>query len=206
MPKTLKAKEKQSKNGNKPKVEKVHIVELDKRILTLKLIGEQPLIMNNPEAFIEELEKAHTGKEKKKREAKDPEKLFQASRYIHPTLGDAIKGSAFKRCVVDACTSIHGMKKTEARQMFFILDDWVKINSKKPIMRRDLVRIGMNKPDIRYRAQYNKWWVELKIMYNASVISAEQLANFFHHAGFAVGVGEWRPSCNGVFGMFKVGN
>jgi len=42
------------------------------------------------------------------------------------------------------------------------------------------------------------------VQLNTSAVSIEQLANLFVIAGFAVGVGEWRPEKNGQYGRFEV--
>jgi hypothetical protein len=72
----------------------------------------------------------------------------------------------------------------------------------EPQMREDMVRVGMGKPDIRYRGEFMPWTVDLPILYNARVISDEQLANLIVTAGFSVGVGEWRPEKDGSYGMW----
>ena len=68
-----------------------------------------------------------------------------------------------------------------------------------------MVKIGMGTADLRYRAEFKVWKTKLYIDYNARVISAEKIANFFNVGGFANGVGEWRPSKDGSFGTFHVG-
>ena len=43
------------------------------------------------------------------------------------------------------------------------------------------------------------------VKFNAALLSAEQVVNLFQTAGFAVGIGDWRPERNGLFGRFHVG-
>lgn len=62
----------------------------------------------------------------------------------------------------------------------------------------------MGTADIRYRGEFPEWSTEITLRYNANVLSPEQVANLFNVAGFAVGVGEWRPQRDGSFGMFHV--
>ena len=96
------------------------------------------------------------------------------------------------------------MTKVAARGMFHVNlgQDLVKING-TPEPREDMVRIQMT-TDIRYRGEFREWSVDLDVQYNAAAVSPEQVVNLFNVAGFAVGVGEWRPEKNGSFGMFHV--
>ena len=71
-------------------------------------------------------------------------------------------------------------------------------------MREDVCRVGMGTADLRYRGQFDPWGVKVRVEINTAVISAEQVVNLFALAGFAVGVGEWRPERNGEYGRFRV--
>ena len=71
-------------------------------------------------------------------------------------------------------------------------------------MREYMVRIGMGTADIRYRGEFKKWSTTLHIRYNSNAMSAEQIVNLFNVAGFACGVGEWRPQKDGSYGCFHV--
>lgn len=83
----------------------------------------------------------------------------------------------------------------------------MEIEGAKPKMRTDTVRIGSfgsKVADLRYRPMYVGWSVTLTIEFNVHAISAEWIAYLLNVAGFAVGVGEWRPEKSGTFGMFEV--
>ena len=73
-----------------------------------------------------------------------------------------------------------------------------------PEMREDMVRIGMGTADIRYRGEFKNWSTILTIRYNERAMSLEQIINLFNIGGFSCGVGEWRPSKDGSYGMFHV--
>jgi len=122
--------------------------------------------------------------------------ILAAGRYGFPTI-------AFKASAVDACTQISGIAKTEARGAFHIYGELVEIVG-KPVMREDMVRIGMGTADLRYRGEFRDWSATITITYNANMLSPAQIANLFQVAGFAVGVGEWRPSKDGSNGRFEV--
>lgn len=104
-----------------------------------------------------------------------------------------------------------GVKTTSLRGMFFIegegSDQLVEIKGCKPIPREDVVRVGgMTKSaDLRYRGEFDNWYMDLKVRYNANgPISIEQIINLINLGGFCCGIGEWRPEKDGNYGMFSV--
>lgn len=108
-----------------------------------------------------------------------------------------------KAAAVDACSHIDGVTKVEARGAFHIDGEYVEIIG-KPIMREDMVRVGMGTADLRYRASFWPWEVKFQLRYNANVLSEEQIVNLFNTAGFAIGLGEHRPQKDGSWGLFHV--
>jgi hypothetical protein len=71
-------------------------------------------------------------------------------------------------------------------------------------MREDVVRIGKGSTDLRYRAELLGWEADVKVKFNADVLSAEQVVNLLKISGFSVGLGEWRPQKSGEYGTFDV--
>jgi hypothetical protein len=171
----------------------------------IKVIGDSSLICH---AWSEKAKAMMLGKQmgkaKQAKEFKDPQKDFQDSLYALPDGRYGFPSVAFKSAAVDACSHIDGVTKVEARGAFHIQGDMMTIDGDEPVMREDMVRVGMGTADIRYRGEFKKWSVTLPIRYNANVLTVEQLLNLFNTAGFAIGVGEWRPQKNGSFGMFHV--
>lgn len=183
----------------------------------IPLIGTSPLIVH---AWSEKALRAMADKQQKKaskgREAKDPRADFIGSLYPlsplpnEPTDEDlaaarfGFPSVAFKSAAVDACTSIAGVTKVAARQAFHIDGEMVEIVGPPPAMREDVCRVGMGVADLRYRGQFDPWGVRLRVQINTAVISAEQVVQLFNLAGFAVGIGEWRPSRDGGYGRFRV--
>lgn len=72
------------------------------------------------------------------------------------------------------------------------------------IVRRDPVRVNGGGADLRYRGSVKDWEMEMLIQFNADVVSAEQVLNLLNTAGFACGLGEWRPERNGDYGRYEV--
>jgi hypothetical protein len=67
-----------------------------------------------------------------------------------------------------------------------------------------MVRVGMGTADIRYRAEFVAWSIDLPITYNARTVSVEQIVAMLDAGGFGTGIGEWRPEKDGQFGRFHV--
>ena len=181
----------------------------------ISIIGTSPLICH---AWSEKARKAMADKQQKKatagraREAKEPFQEFAASLYWlsdqpeKATEGHVEEGRfgfpaiAFKSAAVDACTSTGTITKVAARQAFHITGEYVELLGPPPAMREDVARVGMGAADLRYRGEFDPWGAKVQVQINTAVISAEQIVTLFNLAGFAVGVGDWRPQRDGQFG------
>lgn len=182
----------------------VSIPGLQLGVFKLTLIGDSPLICNRfSEKAKQQIEDNQTKKAKQAREAKNPDALYKASLYTISKNKFGFPVVAFKSAAVDACSHAEGITKVEARGAFHINGEFVELVG-KPNMRRDTVKIGMDKTDLRYRGEFKTWQTTLEIRYNKNVLSIEQIVNLFNIGGFAIGVGEWRPQKDGSFGMFHV--
>lgn len=180
--------------------------DLDKRIIRIRIVGDSALIVHrwSEKAKRLMLEK-QMGIASAGREHKDPEQDYMDSIYYCINAKPGFPTIAFKNAAVTACTSLgKSVTKVAARQAFHVLGEMAEITGSHR-RREDMVRVGMGTADIRFRAEFPEWEVQLDIQYNARVLSAEQVINLFNTAGFAVGVGEWRPERDGSFGRFHVG-
>lgn len=182
----------------------IQLPRFDLRNMTIRLIGDAPLICHawSHKAKTQMLDK-QMKRAKAAKEAKDPEQDFRDSLYVHPEGGYGFPSVAFKAAAVDACSHVDGITKVEARGAFHINGDLLQIAG-EPTMREDMVKIAMGTADIRYRGEFREWSVNIPIRFNAGVLSAEQIVHLFNVAGFGIGVGEWRPQRDGMFGLFHV--
>ena len=178
--------------------------------MKLKLIGDTPLICHAwAQKQIKQMEDKHAkNRTKGNREKRDPEQEYRDSLYPFPGGGFGFPALAFKMAAVTACSSLgKEIPKTLARQAFHVESDHgqlVKIIG-EPTMRQDTVRVGIDSADLRYRGEFDPWEVVISITYNEQVMSAKEIVNLFHLAGFAVGVGDWRVEKDGNSGRFHVG-
>src|SRR5581483_11399588 len=171
--------------------------------LSLELVGTSSLIVHK---WSEKAKKQMLDKQMKKasqgKAAKDPEEDFRESLYIREDGSYGFPAVGFKAAAVRAGTYCD-MKMVFLRGAFHVEGDLVKIEG-EPKMREDMVRVGMGTADIRYRPEFREWSTTLPITYNSRALTAEQIVHLFEVAGFAVGVGEWRPEKDGQFGRFEV--
>lgn len=188
------------------------------KIETIKVavIGDSPLISH---AWSAKAKKIMLDKHMKKasggRAAKDPWQDFCETLYWldgmpeRPTEADVEGGRfgfpsiAFKSAAITAVTTIGSMTKVLARQVFHIVGEYVEILGPPPSQRFDICTVGMT-TDTRFRGEFSPWGAVLEIQHNANVISAEQVLSLMEAGGFGVGVGDWRPERDGVYGRFHV--
>lgn len=210
------------------KAEVVEIKPVELRTVMLKIVGDTPLIVH---AWSEKAKRmmleAQMGLAKgKKKEVKNPVDDFIQSMYwltdkpkesTEEAFMQAIKGgarfgfpaTAFKQSAISAAYRLGYVKdKMGLRGAFFINGDengMIEIHSDTPIMREDMVKIGMGTADLRYRGEFRNWWAELNISYNANgSFSLENIVNIINAGGYACGVGEWRVEKDGQNGAFHV--
>ena len=183
----------------------VNVPPLQVQMVEITLIGDSALICHAWSAKAKKRMLAkQTGAAKEARERKNPHNDFLESLYQHPDGGYGFPTVAFKSAAVDACSHVEGVTKVVARGAFHIDGELLRIISPDPTMREDMVRVGMGTADIRYRGQFNPWSVTMNIRVNTGVLTVAQLIQLFDTAGFAIGVGEWRPQRDGQFGLFHV--
>lgn len=199
----------------------IELPKLDIRLMEVTLVGDSPLIVH---AWSEKAKREMLGKQMKQatgaKLAKDPKADFESSLYRLADGGYGFPSIGFKAAAVTACTSVAGITKVAARQAFHILGEdvdvkgafegtkarhnLVRVEGGAPSMREDTVRVGMGTADLRYRGEFADWHAKILVRFNANVLSESQILNIINVAGFAVGVGEWRPERDGMSGMFHV--
>lgn len=117
--------------------------------------------------------------------------------------------TAFKQAGNSAALRMGWVKnQTGLRGAYFIeseFGDMVEIVSDAPIMREDMVKVGMGTADLRYRGEFRNWRAKFKVKVNTSgTFSIENILNVINAGGSVCGVGEWRPEKDGQFGMYHI--
>ncbi len=210
-------------------VEVVTIKPIKRERKIVRIEGDTPLIMH---AWSEKAKKmmldAQTGKKKgAAKEIRKPVEEFIDSMYwlsemptekteegfekaIEAGARFGFPATSFKQAAISAAYRAKWVKdKMGLRGALFIQNvdgsDMIEIKSDAPIMREDMVRIGMGTADLRYRGEFRNWSAELLVTYDANgEFSFENLINIINAGGMTVGVGEWRPERDGNFGTYHV--
>ena len=201
----------------------ITIPALDIRTATVKIVGDSPLIMHkwSEKAKKEILDKQMKKAKSKGHDAKDPFADFISSMYwldgepenktpegFAAALEDGARfgfpSTAVKAAAVAAAYRAGITKNMVSMNgAFHVIGEFVEING-EPVMREDMVKVGMGVADIRYRGEFPEWWSSVTVRYNAAVLSLEQLINMINMGGFSCGIGEWRAEKGGTFGAFHV--
>lgn len=216
------------------KTELIEIKPIKMNVVEVTLVGDTPLIMHAwSEKAKRMMLEAQQGKAKgKKKEIKNPVDDFIQSMYwlsgkpdtdgmdeeqCKEAFENAIQNgakfgfpvTAFKQAAISATYRMGYTKdKMSLRGVFFISTDYgdmAEIVSDTPVIREDMVKIGMGTADLRYRGEFRNWSTTFRIRYNVNgQYSLENILNVLNAGGMVCGVGEWRPERDGQFGMFHV--
>jgi hypothetical protein len=199
----------------------VTITAPDMRYIELTIKGTAPLVINKFSAKAKEMMMAtqmagSTAKSKKNREAKDFEDLFNGARHVSTEGWDGIHAASFRNAAISACRAA-GFVMTKAKLAIFVepdgfdADDFtplVRITEGEPQMVVSPCRNASGVIDLRPRPTYMPWAANLRIRYDAGILTAEDVANLMHRVGMQVGIGEGRPDSkqsagvgNGLFNI-----
>lgn len=97
------------------------------------------------------------------------------------------------------------LKRVDIIPNHYHMEPLVEIHAESVSMREDMVRVGMGAADIRYRGQFDNWYIDLSVAYNANGDkSIDEIISIIEAGGYVCGIGEWRPEKDGQYGMFKV--
>lgn len=210
------------------KTEVIEIRPIKIQKVNIRIVGDTPLIIHawSEKAKRMMLEAQMRLAKGKNKEAKDPVDDFIRSLYWLTPMPEEMTEEGFQKAVENGArfgfpvTAIKqaaisaayrlgwSKNKMENRGMFFIDSDedgLIEIHSDTPIMREDMVKVGMGTADIRYRGEFRNWYADLCISYNTNgSVSLENIVNMINAGGYVCGIGEWRPERDGQYGMFHV--
>jgi len=186
----------------------VEIPKLKIDVAEFEIVGTSSLIVHRfGEKAIKMIADKQT-KKSKERPERNPEGEMKECLYMFSDgTRTGFPAVGFKAAMIRAGKMLEYVMK-DLQQIIFVMPDegdLVEILGEYDL-RTDMVRVGMGSADIRYRPEYKTWRAKLRLKYNSSQISAEQIAQLIDAAGFGCGIGEWRPekSKTGNYGTWKL--
>lgn len=205
----------------------VEIRPLDNKQVKVQIIGDTPLIVHawSDKAKKMMLEAQQKVTKTKAKDIRDPYDEFINSMYWLTEKPESTV-EAFEQAVANGAKwgfPVGAIKmagnsaayragwvknQMQLRGSYFLKTEWgdmAEIKGDAPIIREDMVRIGMGSADLRYRAEFRNWSMEMILEYNASgELTLEQILNVMNLGGYSVGIGEWRPEKDGDFGRYHI--
>ena len=189
---------------------KINLKPINKAYMSFTIRGTSPLITHNWDEKSKEMmrQKQQDNKKSKLREKRDPERECMAAAYRTDDGQFGIPGLALKNAIVTAAHKDIGIERTLVRKALFLrTSDSNKVLAMtcgEPVMREDMVRVGMGSADLRYRPMWSEWAVDVEFEVDMDLLQEPDVITLVDRAGFGVGICEWRPEKDGEFGRFEI--
>jgi hypothetical protein len=155
-------------------------------------------------------EKADKKGKKASRKVRDYDQEYLDSQHISDDGWVGIPCTAFKSAMVRAASAV-GEEMTKFKMALFVDPDGFDKEDGTPLVRiyskngsemlQSDVRIGMGTTNIVTRAMWREWTAQVKVSYDADMMSHESAFNLMARAGQQVGVGCGRPFSKSSVGM-----
>jgi hypothetical protein len=188
----------------------VTLKPISKKRMTFGIVGTSPLIQHKwaEKAKQEMRDKQQGGKKTKARELRNPETEAKAATYVTDEGKIGIPGLAFKTALLSAAHKDIGIEKTLVRKAIFLVTNdserVLPITGSDPVVREDMVRVGMGSADLRYRPEFREWKCLIELEVDGELLQLQDVLSLVDRAGFGIGICEWRPEKGGEFGRFKI--
>ena len=156
-----------------------------------------------------------TSKKGKAKPPRDYEDDYKQSQHISKEGWNGIPASCFRNALISACRLV-GFAMTMAKLSVFVEKDGIDATEGSPLVRifgkprqhEMPAKIGFGKTDLRVRAMWEEWHVDLRVRWDADQFTATDVLNLLHRVGLQVGIGEGRPdspkSAGLGWGLFDV--
>lgn len=188
----------------------IEIHKIAAETLLVPIVGTTPLIVHR---FSEKAKRQMLDNmqgRKSPKQAKNPEAEYEAAFYRLGDGGFGFPSLAFKAATVGGARFYSGVTMTALKQFMYLRgevgDDGRALTRIEgdAVMREDVVTVGRNGSDLRYRPQFSEWRATLEVTYVTSALTRGSVLSLIDAGGMGVGVGEWRPEKDGDFGTYRV--
>jgi hypothetical protein len=204
------------------------------KTMQIRIVGETPLVTHPfPLKAMRQIEEKQQAVAKtKKHDIRNPAEDFITSLYWLTPPPTEFTQEAFDQAVANGARfGFHsgGLKQSAtmaavrrgivknaptARGLFHVINtdqdliygkDCIEIHSEEPPkMRVDCLSTFSSGADMRYRPQFDKWWAQFTVKYDAGMISPEQILTWFKLGGFSCGLGENRAEKGEGWGSYSI--
>jgi hypothetical protein len=190
------------------------------------IVGDTPLICHawSQKAKLDML-KAQGGATASAKAKRDPEQDFLDSLY---EMGDGtgVYGfpiTAVKKAFLACAHKDRGIPRSDVMQALWLDAEMisvrpalkgaicdmplVRIYGSEPVMREDMVRIGVGlrkTANLAYRGQFTRWALPISGNINPLMVEPHHLVFLGRNAGTGIGIGDWRNEKGGWFGAFHI--
>lgn len=203
-----------------PKTQTIVIAAPNIKTAVFTIRGTSPLVQNcfskkAREQMRETQAAGGTARGKKKREPKNFDALYRDSMHRSREGWYGIHAGAFRNAMISACRTV-GFQMTRAKLAIFVEADGFDQTDGSPLVRikgdphphEAMVRLATGVADLRIRGMFDDWACELRIRFDADMLTLSDVANLLARVGIQVGIGEGRPdskSSAGIgWGMFEI--
>lgn len=189
----------------------IHVPELRRGVVRLRIIGQTPMFQNRMAAKAKQ--QLLVGGRKKTAADKASIKhhpiaefrdSLERTREGPTALG--LRVVAMKAAMCTAALETAGITKTSAQRLLFMPGELAALYG-TPQLRMDVVRSAdINRtPDVRTRAFLPKWGAEIEIHHVLPQLPVSSVVTLACNAGVLVGIGDFRQEKGkGAFGSFRV--
>ena len=187
----------------------INITPIIPQKISFWIVGTSPLIQHNwSQKGLDQLRLTAQERKKQPKTARDPEGEAAAALYVTDQGEPGIPLTAFKSALIGAAHKDFGLTKVLLRKAFFIpstdSNRVVAMEAEEYTIREDVVRIGQNQTDLRYRPQFDSWRVNIVAEIDSELLKIDDIVKLVDRAGFSIGIGEWRPEKGGEYGRFEL--
>lgn len=214
--KTAPTKERTSQSNGTAMHAQQKVVITPPKIETVKfhLEGTAPLVQLK---FTEKAKATLVGKfqaeptnKKKVHDKRDFDEEFKQAVHTSTEGWIGVHAGAFRAGLISACR-LANYKMTIAKLSVFIVSDGIDNSTGEPLVKlqgkpEKLLMVVRNSgfgnpPDLRMRAKFWPWKIDLKVSFDAGQFSATDVTNLLSRVGQQIGIGEGRPDSTNSAGM-----
>lgn len=184
------------------------------RVGLFEIKGIAPLVIHRfshktREQMKQKMETGKAAGNKRNREAKATDDLYEEARYRSKDGWDGFNAASVRNALISACRLV-GLKMTLAKMSFFVeADGYDALEPQIPLVRiygdpvkqEDMARVETGQPYVTVRAAYHNWRAKLRIRFDADQHTLQDVANLLQRVGLQVGLGEGRPDSKNSAGM-----